>query len=320
MQRGKFPEISYKRTVLKKMSHISEGLKPGISAAPMNLEDVTVVMSSNCILKWFDGCEAFYLQKTINDLSEKGGIPKEIQLIINVPQKYDERLLGAKVQNLNDAANIKGIQISQCKVYKSETLELLVHITVFGTTKDELTSKNVKAGMDVVMAGATGIGGTVILNRLYRSVLEEKFSRGFLCECDEFEKMVSVEKAAITALKSEISFMHHVSDGGVFSAIWEIASSCNKGVLVDVKKIPIWQQTIELSEVFDINPYMMDGTGAILIVCENGKDVVKSLIEQNIPSDVIGKITDNNDKVIINGEEKRYLEPPREDELFNVRI
>lgn len=317
---GKFPEISYKRAVLKKMNRVSEGLKPGVDAAPINLEDVTAVMSSNCILKWFDGCETFYLQKTCNALYEKGGTPTGIQLIVHVPEKYEERILGKKIQNINDAAKAFGIPIVQCRVYKGETKELLIHITVIGTTKNNLCTGNVKPGMKLVMAGAAGIGGSVILNELYREKLAEKFTSAFLRECDEFKNMLSVKTAARIALSADVCYMHDISDGGVFGAVWEVGSATNKGVYVDVKKIPIWQQTIEMAEVFDINPYMMEGTGAIIIVCENGKDVVKSLLEQNIPAEIIGEITGNQDRVIINGDETRFLEPPHGDALYDLEL
>ena len=46
--------------------------------------------------------------------------------------------------------------------------------------------------------------------------------------------------------------------------------------------------------------------------------MVKALQEAGIPAAVIGRTTDNNDKVLHNGEEIRFLEQARPDEIGKV--
>ena len=64
MQMGKVSEITYKRSVKKKLSSDLEGTALGVDAAELLLEDTTVVVSSNCILKWFSGSVEKKQQKT----------------------------------------------------------------------------------------------------------------------------------------------------------------------------------------------------------------------------------------------------------------
>lgn len=318
MHIGKFPEISYKRAVLKKMSHISENMKPGVDAATIRLEDVTFVMSSNCILEWFEGCEFYYLQKTVNCLAEKGGEPSGIQLEWNLPEKYDERKLGEKMKAINREADRMNLPVLQCRVYKGKVESAILHITVVGTTDKQLIPKNIKEGMDIVMAGTAGCGATAILSAIYEKELKKKFPGAFVRECLQFWDFLSVEEAAGIAKKYDIAYMHNVSDGGVYGAVWEIGSCCDKGVLVDVKNIPIWQHSIEVAEFLNVNPYMLEGTGALLIVCENGKKIVDELRENNIMSSMIGQITDNNDRIVRNDDENRFLEPSRGDKIYEL--
>lgn len=40
---------------------------------------------------------------------------------------------------------------------------------------------------------------------------------------------------------------------------------------IELQKIPVWQETIEVSEVFDINLICLMGTGSLLIVTNKGK-------------------------------------------------
>ena len=51
---------------------------------------------------------------------------------------------------------------------------------------------------------------------------------------------------------------------------------------------------------------------------ERGHDLVRVLEKEGIAASVIGKTTDNNDRVVVNGEERRFLEMPKPDELYKV--
>ena len=68
------------------------------------------------------------------------------------------------------------------------------------------------------------------------------------------------------------------------------------------------QHTVEICEFFDLNPYKLVSGGSLLIATEDGNALVRTLEQEGIPSVVIGKATDSNDRVLINGEERRFLE------------
>lgn len=318
MQKGKVSEITYKRSVMKKITCKNEGIRPGVDAAEMKLEDVTVVMSSNCVLEWFTGCEEYYLQKSINGIYEKGGVPLYVQLEINIPMEYEEKLLGKIVKNFNDAAGKKSLAVCQCKVYAGEFTNPVVHVTVIGNTGSNMSRNKIKPGMDVVMTGSIAIGGTAIIAEKYKDRLSEKFSGSFVRDCCDLKDYLSVERESNISMNNGAIAMHSVSEGGVFSAIWELASSVDLGITVRIPDIPVWQETIEVSEVFDINPYLLDGTGSMLIVSPEGQKIVESLQNEGIVAAVIGVITDSKDRIAVNGEEIRYLEPPRGDEIYKI--
>ena len=112
--------------------------------------------------------------------------------------------------------------------------------------------------------------------------------------------------------------LHDISTGGVFAGVWELTSASGLGVKIELQKIPVWQETVEVSEVFDINPYMLDGTGSLLIVTDNGERLVDVLEEKGINASVIGIITSDKNRVLINGDETRFLEPQRGDEIYKL--
>ena len=137
-------------------------------------------------------------------------------------------------------------------------------------------------------------------------------------EAKGFDAFLSVLPEARIAVNNGAVAMHDITEGGVFGALWELAQSAGVGIEVDLKKIPIRQETVEVCEFFDLNPYCLISSGAMLIVAENGYDCAKAIEEAGIPAVVIGKTTDNNDKAVLNEGEKRFLEAPKPDELYKV--
>ena len=56
----------------------------------------------------------------------------------------------------------------------------------------------------------------------------------------------------------------------------------------------------------------------MLIGTEHGSRWGEGLKRAGIRGAVIGRATEGNDRVILNGEERRFLEPSKTDELFRV--
>ena len=112
--------------------------------------------------------------------------------------------------------------------------------------------------------------------------------------------------------------MHDVTEGGIFGALWELAEASGIGLEIDLKKIPVRQETIEICEFFGLNPYELISSGCMLMAASDGNLLVRELEKEGIPAVVIGKAMEGNDRVLINEEERRFLEPPKADELYKV--
>ena len=51
--------------------------------------------------------------------------------------------------------------------------------------------------------------------------------------------------------------------------------------------------------------------GSLLIAAHHGEHLVRELTAAGISAAMIGTFTNQNDRIVINDEEVRYLEPPR---------
>ena len=173
--------------------------------------------------------------------------------------------------------------------------------------------------MDIVATKWVGLEGTAILASEREEELRTRYAKPFIDNAKVFRQMMSIVPEAAVATKSGASAMHDVSEGGIFGALWEFAVSSGVGLEIDLKKIPIRQETVEICEFFDLNPYKILSGGCLLIATEDGNGMVLELEKAGIEAVVIGKATDGNDRVLLNEDERRFLETTQTDEMYNLQ-
>jgi hydrogenase maturation factor len=137
-------------------------------------------------------------------------------------------------------------------------------------------------------------------------------------EAAGFDKYLSIIPEAATAMKSGVCGMHDVSRGGIFGALWEMASGAGVGLEIDLKKLPVKQETIEICEFFELNPYELLSGGCLIMVTGDGVALVDALSREEIPAVIVGRTTDGNDRVLWNEDEKRYLDLPKPDQIYKI--
>lgn len=99
------------------------------------------------------------------------------------------------------------------------------------------------------------------------------------------------------------------------SRLFRLSEDERIGVRVDLGRIPLRQETVELLEPYRFNPYLAPNTGGLLIAVPDGKIIMDLLADLQLPLEIIGKTTYNRDKIILSNDEKHYLERPVRPEL-----
>ena len=196
----------------------------------------------------------------------------------------------------------------------------VISVCGVGKVKDGclISTGGAKPGMDILVAKWIGIEGTSIIAKEKEKDLLTRFSAPFIENAKKLDVYLSVLSEAAVAVRSGVSAMHDVTEGGIFGALWEMAEASGVGLEIDLKKIPVRQETIEICEFFGINPYELISSGSMLMAAADGNLLVNELKKAGIPATIIGKATAGNDRVLLNEEERRFLEPPKTDELYKV--
>ena len=109
-----------------------------------------------------------------------------------------------------------------------------------------------------------------------------------------------------------------MSEGGFLSGLWKMAEASSVGLEAEFTRIPIRQETIEICEVLDLNPYKLLSDGAILVGIPAGEALVQELRRKGLMASVIGQTNDGNDRLLYYNGNGRYLERPATDEIYKV--
>lgn len=164
---------------------------------------------------------------------------------------------------------------------------------------------------DIVLSKWIALEGTARLAKRHYEKLRERFPRRILDEAAAFDRYLPVEPEAATAMKSGVCGMREISRGGIFAGLWEMAQEAGVGLEVNLREIPVRQETIEICEFFGENPYELLSNGCLLMTATDGNGLVAALQKDGIPAVRIGRTTKGNDRVLYNEGRKRFLNKPR---------
>lgn len=326
MKVGKIPENVLKRSVFKqihtKRSEVVLGAGVGEDCAAVRLlDDEVFVVSTDPITGTATDIGHLAIHITMNDLASAGAEPIGVMLTLLLPEDAEEADLKKMMGQIERVCAEINVQIMGGHTEVTKVVnQPLINVCGVGKAKAGklVTTAGANPGDDIVASKWIALEGTSIIAKEKEAELLQRYPLELVQTAREFDKYLSVLPEASVAVRSGVSAMHDVTEGGIFGALWEMAESSGVGLEIDLKKIPVKQETIEVCELFGINPYELISSGCMLMASPDGNTLVRELEKAGIHAAVIGKATSGNDRVLLNEEEKRYLEPPKTDELYKV--
>ena len=326
MKPGKISQTVYRRSVLKQLNtDVHAAFFPpakeeccyGIKADPGEM-----ILSSGVSLygNEKDLC-VFAIAQVCNALATRGASPKGVSIQIMLPEFAYESRLKAMMQTSSEAAKEYGIEILAADVQNVPGIQTtIVNVTAVGTTKRILQSCKAPAGQDIVQIKWIGLEGTLRILKARQESLAKHFPSAFLKQTASYEKELISLKEMKAADAIGVSAMHQIGDGGILAALWELAEGADIGLSVDMRRIPVKQETIEVCEYFHLNPYQLTSTGSILVITPKGEELADTLTREGMAAAVIGHTTAGRERIILNQGEIRYIDRPALDELTKILI
>lgn len=328
MRRGKISESVLKRSVLKKINvhreEVINGAGIGTDCAVLSFgPGFDTVLSTTPVIAPLEDISAYSIFMALNNVAAAGAEPVGVMLSLLLPEETEETGLQQMMESAQDICSKCGAEIIGGHTEVTPAVEAPI-MTVTGVGKRDAVYagllQGVEAGQDIVLSKWIGLEGTIRLARERREELCERYPVRMVEEAAAYDRYLSVIPEAATAMKSGVCGMHDVSRGGIFGALWELAQKAGVGLEIDLKRIPVKQETIEICEFFELNPYELLSGGCLIMTAKDGDALAAALRREDIPAAVVGKTTAGNDRIIFNEDEKRYLDRPKTDQIYAVRV
>ena len=325
MRFGKITENALKRSVLKQLrtefknkTSAAVGTDCAFSESKRTFSTIVPVT--------VDVQEAgFYgVVKAVNGLVSQGLTPDHVEVSVLLPSGAEEATLKKIVKDAIDGAKECGVVYAGGHTEVTSAVNRpLVTVSAVGFADDEreadiLFAGKAAPGQSLVITKWVAMEGTAMLASEKYDDLTGRYPAPFIDDAVKLRDSLFVGKEMKIAIESGITAAHDLSGGGVFAGLWEMAGRAGCGLKVDMRCIPLRQETVEICEFFTLNPYQLLSGGALLLATENGEKLVSDLKEQGIPAVVIGELTEGNDKIVVNADEVRFLESPQADEILTA--
>ena len=329
MRTGKLTQTAWRRSVRRQLRTKREE----VISVPSPYENCSGIRTENGVeLMWADACAAGNGAKTgfyamihaAGDLAAKGAGAAGVSVRVMLPEGAEEDLLRDIAGEAERACARMNIQITafQGEVTMAAA-QPLIYACAAGVKENtpcrdpEQQTAESGSGAELLMCGYAGLEGTLRILSESRADLSTRFTDTFLDEAERLEdELVTPEQVLRVFAVGGNAAVRQIGSGGILAALWELCEQEQAGFEIDMHRIALKQETVEICEFYRLNPYQMTSAGSFLILTEHADEVLAALEDAGAHAFRLGTAGKQNARVIRNGEETRYLDRPAPDELL----
>ncbi|NOZ63600.1 MAG: hypothetical protein GXO71_01395 [Caldiserica bacterium] len=258
-----------------------------------------------------------------NDVVTSGAEPRWLLVTALLPEGYREKQAEGLMKDLVEACRELDISLigGHSEVTKAVSQPTLIGFMVGeGERGTLLTPERVQVGDAIILTKGIAIEGTSIIARerekdLTRFLKQDRIDRAkhFL-----FDPGISVVKEAKILSREGARYLHDPTEGGIKAGVYEVGYAAKKGVEVEEKSIHVYPETQEICRIFNLDPYALLASGALLAVIpkEQTATVLERLKKSGIFARKIGKIVEEGYWWVTKEGQRVSLAPSSQDEIL----
>jgi hydrogenase expression/formation protein HypE len=308
LKSGKIPQSLLERFLSTVDSTNPELLIPpkvGEDIAAIDVEDEEVViLKSDPITFATDSIAEYSVVVNANDIATSGGVPRWFLTTVLLPPKTSEKYALSLLEELEKVCRKNSILLcgGHTEITDAVTRPVVSGMLIGTAKKDALIDKrSMKEGDRIILTKGVAVEGTSIIAREFEARLKaEGVSPAVIETAKGFIENIGVVKDAHTARDAgEITALHDVTEGGLATALAELAKAGGCSLNIEMDTIPIFEETKQVCRPFGIDPLGLIGSGSLLITAskQDWKQVVTALEEQDIRATVIGEVLSKGDGI-----------------------
>ncbi len=303
------------------------GAEVGEDATVIDMGDKYLVAKTDPVTFSMEHIGYYAVHVNANDIVCMGATPKWFLATILLPANSTRQMAEELFQQISKTC--KSEKIVYCgghtEVTGAVTQPVVIGQMLGETHKDQLKlKKDIKIGDHLILVQSVPVEGVAILGQVKAGDLERHFSKEFVKSCQNalFHPGIGVRPYAELAQNTaKVHAMHDPTEGGVATAIHEMARAANAGVIIDQTKIPLLTEGKLACEFFDLDPLGCISSGSLLLAVpyKSIDAILKACDKKNIPAADIGKFVDKEQGlVLVNDRQKSRLPVFHQDEIVKI--
>ncbi|WGI16923.1 AIR synthase family protein [Methanonatronarchaeum sp. AMET-Sl] len=328
---GKINREFFEKTIYQKLGAKNKdvliGPQHGVDAAAIKInQDQVMVVSEDPTFSMPSMLDDFgwsIVHICASDVAVLGVDPEYITLCLLLPPETTQEQFETIWSQIHSECEKLGITVvgGHTGVYPGIPAPLNGGGTVigYGEKQDLTPPTNAEVGDKIMMTKGPAIEATGILAHKSEKELKEKYGEKLIEKAkNRFYQMTVIKDAAIA--REHSNAMHDATEGGVLNGVHEIAIASDNGCIIHENKIPLPPEIEAVCSHHKINPLTSISEGTLLLTCppQNTEVIKKQLEKKDIPSWVIGEITENKKTIIDKEGNKQKLQPIKTDPFWKT--
>ncbi len=244
-----------------------------------------------------------------NDLATTGAQPRWFLATVLLPQTIQSTEIDAIFDQIRAAcAEIGATLVGGHTEVTYDLTRPVVCGTLLGLVPlDRLVRPDgARPGDALILTKRLAVEATSILAREKAAELRGAFDEDFLRRCRAFLRtpgLSVLREATIAAQVGEVHAMHDPTEGGVATALRELAIASQVDLEIDVEAVPIYPETQQLCAHWGLDPWGVIASGSLLLAVgpDDADRVLKALHAQQIEAAVIGRVIQSSQQPSVSG-------------------
>jgi hydrogenase expression/formation protein HypE len=235
----------------------------------------------------------------LNDIAAAGAEPRWLLATVLLPPGTTPSEAGALLDGLAAAAAAAGVTLAGGHTEVTDAVTRpVVSMTALGTVgRGELKDKrSARAGDRVLLTKALAMEGAALLADELGEILRARgMSPEELEACRALQARASIlTEARVAREAAGVRAMHDVTEGGLATALRELAAATGRGVRVHRDRIPVSPETERICTLLGADPLGLIASGSLLVCCDPAEvaGVRAALQAAGVPAAEIGELTE----------------------------
>lgn len=300
----------------------------GMDCAVVDTGSKYLVYKSDPITFATDEIGSYAVQVNVNDIATTGAIPRWFLLTLLLPEGETTEYLVEKITH-QVYITCAEMDIAVIGGHTEITYGLdrpIIAGTMIGEVDYDrlITPQGSKPGDRILLTKGVPIEATAIIGREFSDRISHFLNETELKQATNFLETPGISvlhDAQIAQKAGKVTAMHDPTEGGLFSALWELSEACGQSLSIDLSAVMIPHVALKICRALKLDPFAAIASGAMLIVTNPyDTDSIRGALEsEGIDCAEIGVIESGPIGVWCETESKRKkVIRPEQDEITRI--